>query len=345
MIKKLHISLFFAFVLFVLMWILFGWNTGNADFENYLGMYESDYSDLKINSLDFGYFYLNQMFGELGYTFMQFRAVLSFFGLSVLFLFIAKWSSSPFISTLIYLIAVFSIDAVQVRNFCGYVIVLFALKFLIDGSTKGRIIYSFFVLISATFHIVMLFYLIFNFIDPIKKLKPKNHILISIGLLIIGTPVLQYIFSALNIDDNGKIENYLEVFSYPALIISVMVLLVNYVVVNYFVNKNSVEIKSGSPLTLVSQVNFTNVVYNINTLFFYLIPLFPIDMTFLRLYRNLFVLNIIFIFNTLKQLDGQITIKDRVILLAYVIIAFGGFIWIYKESTLFAILTNNSFFN
>jgi hypothetical protein len=122
-------------VIFILvsLWILFGWNTFNPDYYNYLSWYNDvQYSSgLFTQGKDFGYNLLMKVTQLIGLEYSGFLIVVSIIGLLLIHSTIKRYAMSDSYVYLLYFIYPFLLDVVQVRNFIMMSILIYSVRFLL----------------------------------------------------------------------------------------------------------------------------------------------------------------------------------------------------------------------
>src|SRR5665648_248918 len=147
--------------LLTLMWILYGWNTGNADFINYNIEYNLNAVSSINYSQEIGFQLLCKLFYALGLEYNKFLIVISIVGLVLITSTVIRYTKNVAFVLAMYFLFPFMDDVVQVRNFLAMSIIIFALRFLIEKKKWSRTKYIIFVMIAFTFHYIALFYFLF----------------------------------------------------------------------------------------------------------------------------------------------------------------------------------------
>ena len=96
-------STLISFFILLFLWIIAGWNTDNADLENYRYMYES-YSSLNfLEQSDVGYAFLAFIFKGFGCSFELYHIIIYLIMLLGLWFFLTKQSKSIFLVLIFYI--------------------------------------------------------------------------------------------------------------------------------------------------------------------------------------------------------------------------------------------------
>lgn len=285
-------------MMYMFVWGLSAWNTDNADMENYVAYYTTNYNNLNIWDLaDPGFKFINKLFNVYGFTFETYHIIIY----SVLMTYIChqiwKRSQRPNLILFIYLFTAFIADVIQLRNSLALLFLLIGLFALIDNNERyPKFKFFVFNLLASSIHIAFVFYFVFLFINV--KIRPRYFILGCILLSILGHSILGYFstftYIAENSFLNNRAESYLEHSSYW----SVMICSFQYLI-HYFVCKRCV-MKSG-----YNGIN-VNCFMQINVLIAMLIIMSSVNMTFFRLFRN------ILLFSSIYLINGYLYKKNKV---------------------------------
>ncbi|WP_411912030.1 EpsG family protein [Pseudomonas spirodelae] len=100
------LSVFLALPIFLVMWVLYGWNYWNGDREAY-EFYYSTRDTLASWGAEIGYGSLNILASQSGLSFQSFQILISFVTLYLVFRYMIKRTVSPFVSLVLYLIFFF----------------------------------------------------------------------------------------------------------------------------------------------------------------------------------------------------------------------------------------------
>lgn len=285
--------------LLIFMWVLFGLNSWNAD---YFG-YQQTYNSIGINNafesyfqeFEIGYKFVCRVAYKFGFDYNLFLATFSIIGLLLITSTIFKYTKRRSYVLGLYFLYPFMMDIVQIRNFMAMAIILFAFRYLISNRKVDKIKYIFFVLIASTFQTVGIFYLILV-LAPIKNRATLVKVVGGITIGIIG------VISLLN---NGISIPIISTISYLYLKTSIATRLgyLVYFFISFnlvrFARKKNLEIllkndDINSEIDIESELEFGEIVYNINIILFCIYPLLFLSVDFIRLYRNLLIINYIF---------------------------------------------------
>lgn len=196
-----------ALVMFLLMWLLWGWNTNNGDYANYRDAFESIQNvSLYETGYEFGYSVINYLFSSLGFSFQGFLIVYSFIILSLIYTYFIN-NPYPAIMSAVYLV-IFVMEYVFVRNYMTDAL-FFMLLLVSFSDTEFKFLKSLgLIILAASFHTTAVVYLLFLLIY-VKQLDTKKIFFAIIGgivfLVSTYTILLSFIDNELIL---GKIEYY-----------------------------------------------------------------------------------------------------------------------------------------
>lgn len=188
--------------LFFTMVIIMGFNYANADINNYEYMYNAVDSffdaDLDVTNLsswlyyfgnirNFGYFYINLFFSNLGFSFSEFRFISSAFLLAMIFIQVKKLTPNYGLVMLFYFIYPFFFDTIQTRNFYIEVMLLLALFVYSNKEKFCRLKYGIIILAASTVHNIALTYFPSLFI---KKILKYHFFRMLIMMIVVTFPIL-----------------------------------------------------------------------------------------------------------------------------------------------------------
>lgn len=180
-------------LLFIFIWILVGFNTGNADSSQYVAMFNA----AKVGNFYYaerGFLYLCMLVGKMGFSYQVFLAIYSLIALLLISDFIKQNTDYPALALLLYGLFPFLFDAVQIRNLMVEAIFLFALKYLKEFKIKNMLKYIALIAFAATQHAIALVYLVFLFVYfKDKKRIGFYSIMASIAFIVLYKTLLERI--------------------------------------------------------------------------------------------------------------------------------------------------------
>ena len=181
------------------MWVLYGWNTGNADYMNYnIAYYYNAVSNINW-SKEVGFQLLCKLFYKFGLQYNQFLVIISIIGLLLITSTVRRYTKNVAFILATYFIFPFMLDVVQVRNFMAMAIVVFALRFLIERKKWGEVKYIILVMFASTIHYIALFYFLFLLtkVRNTKRLIYFSLAAASIGVVISYTNLIPKIVTVI----------------------------------------------------------------------------------------------------------------------------------------------------
>lgn len=321
-------------LIFSLMWILFGWNTKNADTAMYEGMYNIPLSKINFLKYEGGYDLLMYCGKYLGFNYQLFHIIIAGIVLLLFLRFFLIFSNVTAFSSICFFWFFFPLQFVIFRNFIALAIVLQGLIAVFKNEKHNKLIFVFFVLLASTIHVSSLFYFIFLLAfqkDEIKILR----VFIWVSVLLLMTIAIHpYINSILYLFPKNKLEFYntrfLVFFVYSIIQIS------NLYVIKYF-------LKFDSDSYNLATLRENTFIINMNIMMLFLIVVYYEFAVFIRILWNLSIVNVVFIANKSFLLDSNNT--PKYLFLIYLLFWFFCFIYIVKESTILPLFYNNLLFN
>lgn len=318
-------------LLWLFMWIISGWNTENADLENYIVFYTRNFDRFDIIELaDPGFNFINKTFNAYSFTFETYHMIV--YGIIVTYICYQVWKRSckPILILFIYLFTAFFADVIQLRNFVALFFLMIGLFALVDKNEKHpKLKFFLFNLLACSIHIAFVFYFIFLLLDI--NIKPVFIIFGSIIFSVVGHVILSSLSTFAYISENGFLSNRAETYLESSSYWSVVICSFQYLI-HYFVCKRCI-ISSG-----YSTIN-SKYFMQINVLLAVLIVMTSINMTFFRLFRNMLLFSSIYLIN--GYLCGKNKANVVYLSLYFVLMSFFHFWWGDVLSNVNAIFSNN----
>ena len=273
---------------FIFAWIL-SINTSLGDYATYEKYYLYNYSDFR----DIGYYFLSSFFQTIGLNFLQFKMVVLAAGFTILCRFVIKYSVNCAFVSLIYLLFYSFYDIEQFRNFIAFCLVVQGLDFLLQNPLKiqSKIIYLCFVVLGGSLHVTVLFFMAFALIDESIFLSIKNLILKMI------LPLILIFYIVLSNMDNvfTRIEMYgTHISAFSESILILMYALSIIYVWSYDWKKTIIPYEHN---IITYTCNKNHFILIANFVFLLTLPLAVQNLNYLRLFKYMSLLNLIFISN------------------------------------------------
>lgn len=275
------------------------------DMDNYKAYYDSvrngNYSDF----LGVGWKYMCIFSNNLNLDYYLFKSALYMISITFLLLTIKKIDNKNTWSIfLIYLVSVGLLDLIQIRFFFGYSITLFFLILFIKSRKITRyLFFPFIILLMSFVHSSIIFFLLFLFLEPIKKFNlNKLCILFSIIILLLFMFFPNFIIDlAMLILPDYQVERinlYLnnEKVSYIGLCVYSIFFIIPLIM--YEKLYRFLKLTDNS----LSEINNYKI---INYLILLIFPLVYMSSDFFRLQRIIFVINIIIFIKYKSYLNIQ----------------------------------------
>ncbi|WP_409025077.1 EpsG family protein [Flavobacterium sp.] len=321
-------------IVFVLMWLLFGFNFWNADYPMYQRLYNVPIDELVFFKFEGGYCFLMYFFKALDLNFQQFLISISGIILLLVFRFFFVFSHFPALLAVCFFWFFFPFEYVILRNFLAFAIVLQGLHCVLKNERHYKLKFIFFVILASTIHISSIFYLIFLLAFREKELKIKTISLIVVCLLLLVSISHHFIFYILSLYSKEKVLFYATGF--PLFFLYSSLLIINLILVFYiFKSVNCTQIEEGKRNNIL--------ILNCNILMLFLIVVFYELGVFVRILFNISIVNAVFIINILFVNNSKIKLK--LAYFCYLLILFFIFIFLVKEITLFPLFKNNFLLN
>lgn len=332
----------FSLLLMIFAWVIFWGNLYNPDYVAYSNLYYTN-SRLAYSNIENGYIYLVKLGNYLGLSYQMFLMIVTFICYMLIHSTVKRYASNFNVVYLMYFIFPFFIDVVQIRNFIMMSILIYSIKYLVD---EAPLKYFILILLASTFHNTAFIYLTFLLINKDKgKLLIRAIVSVSftISMLMLlnskQIPFINYII----VNGSEKLNIYLETkTNYGFLlywclqIISFLIILITKKL--YF--KYTKELVNNS-----AKNRYMNLIYWINIIGFLYYPMYLINSSFLRLIRNILILNYIAFSITYTTITDK---YERNIYIysvyVYVLILFAFLLWPDRFYIIKVILENNTLF-
>lgn len=293
-------------MLILIIFILFSFNNENNDYLAYLQIFELE------NNVEKGYIYLIKIVKIIKGNHQVIVFTIGLVLASYLLLKVLKRTKYPIFILFLYFQNNFIYDLNQIRNTLSYIIILYALEYLIKKENKKYIILNFLAISFQRIGIIYLFFYILSKIE-IKKYYKILLFISSIGIFLL--PILKIILLKLFPD---KASVYFATKISKGYILYYILFLMDLVILKI---TNSFEIKSREDEIFLKFILFPAI----------FLPggMLSIDLVS-RPYRNALLIKWLFIF---KKLENK-KIINRVIVAILCILGaiFPSVVTYYKDS-------------
>lgn len=278
-------SKFLAIALLGLMWLLWGWNYSNGDYEAYKTLYNN--ALILEGNYEVGYKLLMIIARLLNLEFQQFIIVISLIVVILWGRFILKCSNVPALYVSCIFLVFFPLDYVLVRNTLAFSIVLQGLCAVIKQNKHSLIKYLLFVLLASSIHFSTFFYLT---LIPVLWTKKINFKALYCLLVLILIPSIlissNYILPLLS----SVAENRGEI--YQASLITFIIYSCYQLINTFFIYLFYITSQKKSVC-----INEFKIIYGINIMLLLLLILYMILPISIRIFRNIVMLNIAYMLN------------------------------------------------
>lgn len=312
-----------ALLLIAVMWALYGWNTGVADYINYLWRFNGILDNTIEFNTEYGFSLFSSLVSSLGFDYTFFRIIYSLIGLTLISSTIFRYTYNVSFVLALYFIYPFLFDVAQMRNFMAMAIFTFAFRYLVEDKKYNTLKYIICICIACTFHTVAIFYFIFIFAKYLSKntLLIMMFVLVPIGCLLSYTDLILSIVSKFTA--RGKIIHWFDNRAKLGILLMWGLLLLNVAIVHLVCNKIVVSDYSNysqEQMDYKSRCvdpkivgNFSEVLIKINILTLFVMVLLIFNQEFVRIYRNL--LPFYYISLAIYQQQKTTNIKEKYLFL------------------------------
>lgn len=285
-------------VVILIIWV---GNVEGPDISNYL----NNYDKAEIIFMNKGFYQciyqgIMALCHLCGLSFMQFRFVVTFPALLLMYNSLKKYSVNLHGVIMIYLAYIFFLDGVQIRNFLGYTVFFNSLHILYNRKNYWRIEYIISIFVAGLIHSSFWVYIIFALI-PVNVKNKKSFMFIHVCMGVMITflcinfqRILIPIINILGSVDSTRTTGYTVASTkFGSLISMIMQIFATYIVLfSYKVVENNNNFLFLNNKIKKDKKIIETVVW-INILELYLLPFCVLQITFYRLVRNLFLINTI----------------------------------------------------
>lgn len=165
-----------AGVAFIIIFFMMTYNADGPDLHNYMYGYSNS---IKGNTgfSEWGYNILMRLGNLLGFSFYSFRAVITVVCLHLLHRTIKFYHANENSLIGLYMLFLFFMDTIQLRNFVVESVLLYATRFLFDKRRFSTVKYIFCIAIAALFHSIAGIYLLLLLCKIVRRRKTYSTIL------------------------------------------------------------------------------------------------------------------------------------------------------------------------
>lgn len=332
------LTLSFAF-LFIILWILMGFNLKNPDYEYYENLFLRATQGISYYSVEIGFWYIVKFAVKIGLSYSLFLKIYTLIAFLLISSSIIKYTEKPSLVLVLYMCYPFLLDVAQIRHFMAIAIFTFSVRYLESYSKKNLIKYIFLIVIAASQQIMAIAFLVYLLVYLIDQ---KKAAMIAIMLTIINmfgckyilqTSLVQNIFSL-----RDKTVDYTGGYSNSQLLMYVCFYGILIILCIFLQKTNNVD-KTNNMDKTNSSFLYKICIYS--TLF---IPFLMIDFQYTRLFRGSILVIYIFItqqIDLLKKSDKLIVTIGLLFIMILVAIKLFGKGSGYFETLTMPIFQNN----
>ena len=303
----------------VIMIIIMGGNINNLDTQVYYDIYYGQY----FFSKDYLFGILVDIFSYFNVTLNEFRLLISAFGLVLIFSTVRKYSTSMLVFILLYISFPFFYDIVQVRNFLGVSLVVFAVPYLLTNNKINTLFGICLILSASLIQKTHLIWFIFIFISYFLKNKKIIHIFVISCFMFSFLFLFPTFYNILGDFLKGLNLNGLSYFvdrdTRFGWSVNWLIQLVNLIILCY-IDKKMQNLNISE-----KERKICNFIYKINIASTICLPLYILNSTFARILRNCMILdfiNISIFFKNNKFKNREEKLFFVVMLLLYFVYVF-----------------------
>lgn len=336
----LGVNLFLAFwektfkcVILLTNFLIFVLLTGSRDeidLKSYLIIY--DMPDIVENGFQILFYGLMKNFHHLGFSFFEFRGLIFGISLFCIYVFFRKISLNMHLMYSFYMLYLLFLDYIQFRNCFGASLFYVALLFLVLQKKNWKIWFSVFVVLASLVHSSFWAYLIFLLIpserwENAKMIKTIALLAFSFSIFVVFfRNALSFTTDVISIVDGEKSLRYAErstnfgglYFIFLHLFSSFIIGLMSWKYDDFHGGHYALKVDG----ELINVKRSLRMIFYVDLLAFALCPFIVYSITFYRLLRNLYLLNIAGF-----SIYG---LKNRSVCMTFLLV-FYSILWIFIE--------------
>lgn len=304
----------------VWLWILLAHNTGGADWSVHLHFFMSSVKGVPILSASWLYSLICSIFNSLNLEFYDMNYMVSTVALFFYLLLIKRNTKNVSFVTSLFMIYPLADSIIQKRNFLACIIYLYGLMAYLKAENRRYFKYILCTLIAAQIHPTFYFYLVFIPLFKISLEKIKKTLPIFLGVVFALIPLLPRIANLLlgSTSLASKVNYYfttLRIPLYQSICWWVVQLTFTFIFMRF--SKSAVNLSNDEILMKQNLDKF-------NLLLLFILPLYYYEPTFFRIYRNILLVNYIFVAIYISK-EQKITKKklvNELMLVSFILVVF-----------------------
>jgi hypothetical protein len=271
---------------------LFVGSRGTGDLDNYIQMYEYDLENLR--GVQFAYWGMMDFCKSINLTFYQFRFVVTSVSLVLLYVFFRKTSLNPHVVLIAYLLSVFFMDDIQIRNFIADSYLYMGLIFIYSQNKNWKTWLSLFIVLASLNHVLFLAYFVLLLYKAnIKFINYYTLALLFLTVfLVFNKDQAGFLVKIMSFVDSEKADIYSESTTRYGALMIVGIQVMTLFMINYLMKHSSSRYDGKLKV-------FFQITYRLNLMISICLPLMVIDFNFYRLLRTFVLVNVICVSNLL----------------------------------------------
>lgn len=321
---------------FIWMWILLSFctNFDRPDFMNYqYAYYRIEKYGMAVDDCEIGYAILCKILNILGLEFQQAVVIMMLLFLGIIAVSIPKYTQSVAMVSSLFMVYPLFMSGIQIRNSIAMAIIVFAVRYLVSEKKYSLIKYSLCVVVAMSFHSTALIYFSLILVRFIKK---ENIKYLSVVLAVFIAFVSRMDISVLrSIFGEGRYEA--KFFSHTNTFQEFLMALAWQITAIIVITLLHTKIKETQNFVedniWLEQIQ--EIIVRINIALIVILPLYYVDFSTERLYRNIMVLNFVYIANSIEIVKDK---KETNIIFCYM--AMG--IWYLLTCVFFEVIYANN---
>ena len=282
------------------LWFLITGSRSDYDLSYYIQGYDNI---MKIDAdSQILFYYLRKIFYLWNFSFFEFRSFFAAVSLFFMYLFFRKTSLNIHLAYASYMLYLIFLDYIQFRNLLASGVFYIALSILLSQGKNWKIWYTLVIVLAATIHSSFWAYLIFLLIPSIEW---KNSKMIkTIALMTLFFSIISVFFrnflsgavDIVSIIDSEKSIRYADLSTNFGGLYFILLHLYSASAVGFLLwqtklKKNELYVNGYNNLINIRKT--LQIIFYVDLLAFAFCPLVVFSITFYRLLRNLYLLNIV----------------------------------------------------
>lgn len=312
-------------ILMLVLTIIMVHNKYNLDYANYAEAY---YKTTNLKGFEFCYFIIQYICKNIGLSFAAFRFFIYVVGMVILWIAIHRIVSKTEIFYFLYFLFPFFLDVIEIRNYIGLTIFVYAFTVLISDESCSKIKYVILMLVASGFHNVYLVFIPFVFFSSeyssnIKKVVMSVCALLSIILMLFfPTLTLNFINLCYRIIVGGGIsgnrDNYLSgIHTHYGYLLILMEQVATFIISYLECRVIESVPNEGLEKQKLIQKKFIKIIFWLNLFAFIFCPIYRIHGQFTRIMQNIMVLTHVAFVATLNVVNNKKSKNIVVIVFLY----------------------------